>query len=71
MAAGRSAARTTDGAALIIASLSTIGIAEQSPPQGLPAAILSAGSHGARETDGEEASRAGARRSAGATRCPH
>jgi hypothetical protein len=71
MAAGRSAAHTTEGAAPIIASLSTIGIAEQSLPQGLPAAILSVGSHGARETDDEEASCAGSRRSAGATRCPH
>ena len=71
MAAGRSSAHTTEGTATVITSVSTIGIAERSRPQELPAAILSAGSDGARKTDDDEASCEGSRRSTGATRCPH
>jgi hypothetical protein len=69
MAAGRSSAHTTEGTATVIASVSTIGIAERL--LGLPAAILSAGSDGSRKTDDDEASCEGSRRSTGATRCPH
>jgi hypothetical protein len=67
MAAGRSSACTMEGNAPVIENGSTIGSAEQSLPQGMPAAILSAGSHGARKSDDEEASREDSRRSAGAT----
>jgi hypothetical protein len=71
MAAGRSGAHATEGTAPFMARLLAIGIAEPSLPQGLPASILAAGSHGARETDYGAASCEGSRRSAGAMRCPH
>ena len=70
MTAGRSGARATEGTTPFIASVFTIGLDEQSLPQGLPAAILSAGSHGARDADIEAASGVGSHRSAGAMRCP-
>ena len=70
MTAGCSGEHATEGATPFIASVFTIGLAEQSLPQGWPAAILSAGSHGTRDADIEAASCEGSHRSAGAMRCP-